>query len=763
MLDRDAPKLTKTEQIAVEVAKAIGAGKAVAVETVDFNDPHRPKTCLEVDFPILPVNRVAQIEGNAGKPIYQMSKWWARRRSSVFRSLLLAAAMKAPDDADLAAKAVWDVYYANHQKRGALRHLKVADIFMGGGTTLVEGSRLGMQMYGNDLNPIAWFVVKNEFAKVTSEEVQALLDDVEAEVKPQLMPFYACDGPDGEIGTWTRMSDGLPMGDDFDPLALPPEERKLYKYEGPEIIYTFWAKHGPCQITGCGHRTPIMTTPEVSVKAVAITAWGDRSCPKCKRRFDLEPCAVRMAPDVPLVIAASEQPFAVLEHDGWTACPHCGHLHQRASLGKPNKKKRIALTLLVHPKWLAGSPRMAKDGASYGGAAQDDADSTARWNRARAKNLRLIEVRGVLPDEITCPDTGATLRTGKAGGNVPKNASFTCAACGTTQSILATTAATGKTGPWAEYAVQAYSPARDEAGAPYGGRFFSPASNFRQLDAAIAEWAARKDADLSSYWPRSKIPFGHMTHQRQPLFEHGFTHWWTMFNPRQLLTHSILLKAIAEVGDHRSETRDFVLGAFQQYLRNQSMFCIWNAARDSLEPQFSNNNFHPKATAIENSVFTTVGRGNWNSCIEGLLEVIYWSAHPLDTMDVADAAARDRFLANLLDGVTAKGIKIEPRDPVGTAMLACKSATELDDLADAHFDLVITDPPFGGLLHYSELADFFHVWLRLGLRDRYPNIFFPRRVPKPLRRWLIVRASRLIPTAFINGCLPSVGAKRTEC
>jgi hypothetical protein len=25
----------------------------------------------------------------AGKPIYQMSKWWARRRSSVFRSLSL--------------------------------------------------------------------------------------------------------------------------------------------------------------------------------------------------------------------------------------------------------------------------------------------------------------------------------------------------------------------------------------------------------------------------------------------------------------------------------------------------------------------------------------------------------------------------------------------------------------------------------------------------------------------------------------------------
>jgi putative DNA methylase len=42
-------------------------------------------------------------------------------------------------------------------------------------------------------------------------------------------------------------ADGKVMGDDFDPLALKPEERKAYKYEGPEIIYVFWAKHGPCQ------------------------------------------------------------------------------------------------------------------------------------------------------------------------------------------------------------------------------------------------------------------------------------------------------------------------------------------------------------------------------------------------------------------------------------------------------------------------------------------------------------------------------------
>jgi hypothetical protein len=96
--------MTKKELLAQEIAKAVGAGKPVALETVDFSDPNRPETCLEVDFPILPINQIAAIEGNASKPIYQMSKWWARRRSSVFRSMLIAAATKAPDDPDQAAR-----------------------------------------------------------------------------------------------------------------------------------------------------------------------------------------------------------------------------------------------------------------------------------------------------------------------------------------------------------------------------------------------------------------------------------------------------------------------------------------------------------------------------------------------------------------------------------------------------------------------------------------------------------------------------------
>ncbi|MCA1474597.1 hypothetical protein [Bradyrhizobium sp. NBAIM08] len=322
--------------LAKEVAKAVDAGRTAALETVDFNDPNRPKSCLEVDFPILSINQVAIIEGNAGKPIYQMSKWWARRRSSVFRSMLIAAATKAPEDPSHAAKLVWDNYYANHQKRGAFKHLKVADIFMGGGTTLVEGSRLGMQMVGNDLNPVAWFVVKQELADVDLDEVKALLSEVEAEVKPQIIPYYFCDGPNGEKGTWTHLPTKKTMPPDFDPLSIPREERKNYQYEGPEIIYTLWAKHGPCQVTGCGHRTPIMGSPVMAVKTLTVKHW-EHTCENCDRSFHVEEDAARMAPDAPLYVAPTEFPFAVLDRKKGVICPNCGHA-ALVNLGKGSKQ-----------------------------------------------------------------------------------------------------------------------------------------------------------------------------------------------------------------------------------------------------------------------------------------------------------------------------------------------------------------------------------------------------------------------------------------
>ena len=438
---------TKKEQIAQEVAKAVGAGKVAMLETVDFNDPDRPKTCLEIDFPILSINKIATIEGKGSgalKPIYQTSKWWARRRSNVFRSLLIAAATKAPDDKSHSAKLVWNNYYANHQKKGAFKNLKVADIFMGGGTTLVEGARLGMQMVGNDLNPVAWFVVKQELARVDPNEVKRLLAEVEAEVKPQIIPYYYCDGPNGEKGKWTHLPTSELKPADFDPLSIPIDQRQNYSYEGPEILYTFWSKHGPCQVTGCDHRTPIMTSPVMAIKTCSVQYW-EHNCKKCDREFHVEAASARLAPDAPLYVAPDEYPFSVLAATKGVICPFCGN-NSIINLGK-GKKKKVELTLLVHPQWLAGSAKQDNKGQPFGGSAQDDPVSTALWNEERAKTIRLLEVRGPLPAEVTCPLTGQTFHSGKEGGTATKTSSYTCSSCGTEQGMLDGIRKISKTAP----------------------------------------------------------------------------------------------------------------------------------------------------------------------------------------------------------------------------------------------------------------------------------------------------------------------------
>src|SRR5439155_10106439 len=78
---------------------------------------------------------------------------------------------------------------------------------------------------------------------------------------------------------------------------------------------------------------------------------------------------------------------------------------------------------------------------------------------------------------------------------------------------------------------------------------------------------------------------------------------------------------------------------------------------------------------------------------------------------------------------------------------------------------VITDPPYVGNVNYAELADFFYVWLRLVLKDRYPW-FAPEDTPKreeiiqnQVRRKSQDDFFRELASAFgrVRACLPESG------
>ena len=89
--------------------------------------------------------------------------------------------------------------------------------------------------------------------------------------------------------------------------------------------------------------------------------------------------------------------------------------------------------------------------------------------------------------------------------------------------------------------------------------------------------------------------------------------------------------------------------------------------------------------------------------------------------------------SDIAEALRGKSSKVCTEDSVQSDIaLECQSATDLNSLQNESCDLVITDPPFGGLLHYSELSDFFYVWLRLALRQKYPKLFSAEYTPKGL-------------------------------
>ena len=131
-----------------------------------------------------------------------------------------------------------------------------------------------------------------------------------------------------------------------------------------------------------------MPKPVMAVKTISVKHW-ERSCSKCDGKFHVEENEARMAPDMPLYVAPSEYPFSVLDRKKGIACPHCGHT-ALVNLGK-GKNKKVGLSLLVHPQWLAGSAKQDANGLPYGGSAQDNVAATARWDQERAATIRLLE------------------------------------------------------------------------------------------------------------------------------------------------------------------------------------------------------------------------------------------------------------------------------------------------------------------------------------------------------------------------------------
>ena len=238
---------------------------------------------------------------------------------------------------------------------------------------------------------------------------------------------------------------------------------------------------------------------------------------------------------------------------------------------------------------------------------------------------------------------------------------------------------------------------------PSGKEYRRPRTE--EIEAAVVE-----HAELEALY--EDIPFG-LPHEPTPSKEslgvriplYGFDTWRTVFGNRQLLALGAFVR---EVGACRGELQDYPAQwreAISAYLScavskladYSSALCSWHNGRELLGHTFARFALPMIWDYCEvNPLATRSG---------GFSRMAEWVSRYLQHADSASAGA------------------VRPKIQARSALSA----------PSGQFDLICTDPPYYDAIPYSDLMDFFHVWLRRALHGLSPEMdetFAPALGPK---------------------------------
>jgi len=209
------------------------------------------------------------------RPIYSLHKWWARRPGTLFRAIILLATHPELRETLLRTNAQGDLepnspYFHDHN----LDRWIILDPFMGGGTTLVEANRMGARVIGCDINPVAYWIGRENLKTVDLEQLDAHFQRISETAGKQIQDFYRtrCAHCQGEA----------------------------------ETLYAFWIRYISCQRCeqrillhkrcllneGASRNRPLSPANPATVfcpRCLNLLQWGGSvpaKCPHCGNRFD---------------------------------------------------------------------------------------------------------------------------------------------------------------------------------------------------------------------------------------------------------------------------------------------------------------------------------------------------------------------------------------------------------------------------------------------------------------------------------------------
>ncbi len=230
------------------------------------------------------------------------------------------------------------------------------------------------------------------------------------------------------------------------------------------------------------------------------------------------------------------------------------------------------------------------------------------------------------------------------------------------------------------------------------------------FDRALYAEAASALAERTDAYPLADIAPGYNTDQA---LGYGYRRWHEFFNARQLLCLSLLAEGIRRIAD--PATRELLTCLFSGALEFNNMFASFKGeGTGAVRHMFSHHILKPERTPLEANLWgTPASSGSFSGLFASrILRALDYAEAPTE-IRVAEKGAAAEKVRGLSDpiGFEPAASFAEFRDGGGRLYLSCGDSARTD-IEDASVDAVITDPPFFDNVHYSQLADFFHVWQR---------------------------------------------------
>jgi len=247
---------------------------------------------IEENFDIPFVAEIAlrekQIQQNY-RPIIAVHKWFARRSGTLFRALILS---------EYQSGNIKDTFYKNNNLNGC----KIIDPFMGGGTPLLEANRVGCDIEGYDINPMAYWIVKQELENINLEEYSRKIQYLRSELEKDIGNFYRT-------------------------------KCQLCNSERAHVKYFLWVKQHNC--SNCGNNFDLFPGYILAKKGRHPTnVIVCRKCGELNEKSDITALGQCTSCGSDLVIEGNAK-----RNRG--VCPHCGFENEYPGLKKYPPKHRM--------------------------------------------------------------------------------------------------------------------------------------------------------------------------------------------------------------------------------------------------------------------------------------------------------------------------------------------------------------------------------------------------------------------------------------